>query len=132
MLSRVCRFLSVASLGVSIASAAIVTLLGLLILASALFQPCVGSFRQAHPQLDLITDSIGFPLMGWAFAAMSWEGSKICNDTIVASSFNWVLLHDGILIVAGLFFVAGANLTIAVFACNRYAAIWSYCHATVS
>jgi hypothetical protein len=130
MLSRICRFLSVATLGVSIASAAVATLFGFLIVVSTLFQSCAGSYRQEHPHLDLVTDSIGLPLMSFAFAAMAWQASRICNDLMVDSSFNWVMLHDGILIVSGLFLVTGANLTTAVFTCNRYAAIWSYCHAT--
>jgi hypothetical protein len=63
MLSRACRFLATATLGVSIASAAVVTLFSILMLAGLLTHPCVATFRQEHGHYDFIMDLVGFPLM---------------------------------------------------------------------
>jgi hypothetical protein len=68
MLSRACRFLATATLGVSIASAAVVTLFSILMLAGLLTHPCVATFRQEHGHYDFIMDLVGFPLMSGFFA----------------------------------------------------------------
>lgn len=131
MLSRACRFLSTATLGVSIAAAGMVTLFSALILVGAMMQPCVDSYRQANPNLDLIFDSIGLPLFSCGLALMSRKISTICNDAIIDGPFNWVSLNDARMLATGLLCVAGANLAIAVLACNRYAAVWSHCQAAM-
>ncbi|MDA9473527.1 hypothetical protein XI03_03170 [Bradyrhizobium sp. CCBAU 65884] len=98
-------------------------------LVGALFQPCVGSYRHEYPHLDLILDSMGLPLMSCFLAVMAWRISKLWSDHVVDGPFNWVSAHDSMLLAFGLFVIAGGNLAIAIFVCNRYAAVWSFCRA---
>jgi hypothetical protein len=131
MLRQAYRFLSLAALGASLASAGIVTLLGFWIFGSAFIQSCVESYRQAHPDLEFFKDSIGFPLMSSFFAAMAWKISKTYSEAI-DRSFNWVAAYNAILILACLFVIASANLAVLATIFNRQAAIGNHCQENTS
>ena len=130
MLNRVCRLAAVVCAGVSVASAVIVTLFSILILVGAFFQSCVESYRQEHAHLDLILDSLGLPLMSSFIALMTKRISRIWSATTEDSSFGSVSLHEGARVAFWQLLLAGVSLAVAVFVCNRYAIIWSYCRVT--
>ena len=121
---RTFRLVSAAASGLSIASAAITTLFSFLIL----LQPCLGSYRQQHPQLDIILDSLGLPAMSWVLAAMTWRLARGLRDPGDCSfDREWVfilLLYGGVLSV-----FAGSSLPFAITTLNRYAEIRGYCHS---
>jgi hypothetical protein len=131
MSRQIFRFLTVISLGISLASTAVATLFSFLILVDALAQICVENYRHAHP--ELVLDTIGLPIMSGCLAFfLKTIISRVGSAEITNASNGWVELHDKMHIAFALVVLAGANLALAVFVCNRYAAIWSYCHVVVS
>jgi hypothetical protein len=126
---RTFRLVSAAASGLSIASAAIASLFSVLML----LQPCLGSYRQQHPQLDIILDSLGLPAMSSVLAMMTWRLAKFgrdpWDDSFHPGDYSFIRVWLVVLLFWGgaLSMVAGGSLLFAVTALNRYAEIWSYC-----
>jgi hypothetical protein len=76
-------------------------------------------------------DSIGLPLMSWFVALMTRKVSMIWSAATTDCSLSRVFFDERMRIAFGLLLLAAVNLVIAVFVCERYAAIWSYCDAMV-